>query len=320
MRYQTYKKPKGKTEKQKKINKEKKSKGPKINAMYKDTSPYNVAGVDINLTVLRYGIIDSCNVTSITVNDEVIPLKNSWVEAVLIMFDTLVENYPDSYIQKCIEFEITGQDLVLDEYYGKYNFDGINYKAYKLYNRELYVESTFNYDCIFRALVGLTKALDIKLDEIQFHVIGKDYKESRLNYASVSKGEKIVNVDELFNTLNLQGHHLVSMKLFDSVIEVHRIDVVLIAFCNIMYDTLGDDIELLGGNDSSGICRTGDPEYSNTMAIRGSHLSVYSDLDTLGIIEFMQESLGKVNQTSNELKFKFEFIDLDAPKHEWEID
>ena len=316
----SYKIPKGKTEKQKKINKERKRKGPKLNTNYKDTSPYNVAGVDIKLKLFLYGIIDSCNLTSITVNDDYIQLKNSWTEAVMMMLDTLIENYPSNYMDKFIEFEITGKDLSINSSYGVCNFDGLEYKVYKLYDRKLYVESTFSYKTIFRALVGLTKALDINLDEIKFHVISKNYKESKLNYSSITTSEKIVNINELFEALNHKGNYLVSMKLLDSVLEVRRIEAALVAFCNILYDNLEDDIILLGGNESTGICLEDDKRDRQRISIRDSNLCVYSDEDTLGIIQFMQTSLSALKQDSNSLKFKFEVIDVTAHKHEWEIE
>ena len=110
------------------------------------------------------------------------------------------------------------------------------------------------------------------------------------------------------------------MKLFDSVLEVRRIEAALVAFCNILYDNLEDDIILLGGNESTGIRLADNKGDRQCISIRGSNICVYSDADTLGIIQFMQTSLSALKQDSNSLKFKLEVIDVTAHKHEWEID
>lgn len=313
-------KTKGKTEKQKKINKERKSKGPKISELYNDTSEYNVSGVDIDLTVLRYGMIQSCNVKYVTVGDDTIYLKESWVELILIMMDTLIENYPKNYSDKLSEFNITSPQLSVDTTYGKYTFGKI-YKAYKIYDKELFLESTFTYEAIFQALVGLTKALDIGLDGIKFHLVNKNYVYSRLNYSSVKKNEIIVSYAELYDTIKNKSNHLVSMKIFDEKLEVHRMELVLLAFCNIIDTELGEEfLPMLVSNDSTGICTEDEIDGRQSMKIHNTNYYIYSDLDINGMCNFIYDSASKCKFDTDDLKFKFEYLDVNAPKAEWEID
>lgn len=310
-----------KTEKQKKINKEKKSKGPKLNPLYNDNSYYDGHNVDMSLTKLRYGMITCCNCTYFTVGGDDIIIKNSWEEIILIMLDNLITNYPTNYIDKLIEFDVTSQNLSVDTRFGKYSFDK-NFKAYKIFDKDVYLESTFSVQDMFKAIVGLTKALNIRLDEITFHLMNNDYKNERLNFSDIESRSLIVTTDKLLETLDAKGTHLVSMSIFDIKTEVHRIEAVLVIFCNTIYSMLEDDdtMLLLGGTESTGVCLNDDVGDRQSMRIKDSGISIYTDLDTEGIVDFIERSIYKLQLDNNDIKYKFEVLDLKTSKKEWEIE
>ena len=114
------------TEKQKKINSEKKAKGPKISKNYRDVS-IPVASengeVKADLTQLTYGMIDNCDLISVYTEDGTIELTGSWIELIISMMDTIISDNPDKFREIFMENEVTSPEMSVDSTYGKYVFD-----------------------------------------------------------------------------------------------------------------------------------------------------------------------------------------------------
>jgi len=331
-KYKTY--TKSKTEKQKKLDKEKKSNLPKISPIYNSTSPYNVRRATIDLTKLTYGIIDSCELTSINMMDGQISLSNSWIELLLIMIDALIENKPDNFIELLSMHNVTNQWFCIDKYYGKYTFEYENPKVYNIYNSGYYLEAIFNNSNIFHAIIGLTRCLGYQLNEIQLNIrnpkIDKNINEIEFNPTMLETEESIVDIDGVYSMLK-SGIHLVGMQILGSNAKVHRIDVALMLFCNWIYDNYGisrfSTIKNIGNTGISLECTSEDEENENGNKnqvqyeqIRNSGIYVYTDLNNEDIIKFIKNTLKSLNMDKSQLKFKFRALKEKNKLKEWEIE
>lgn len=325
---------KGKTEKQKKIDKEKKDKSPKVSPLYNSTSPYNVRRATIDLTKLTYGIIDSCELTGINMMDGQIDLSNSWIELLLLMIDTLIENKPDNFVDLLSINNVTNQWFCIDKYYGKYTFEYENPKVYNIYNSGYYLEAIFNNSNIFHAIIGLTKCLGYQLNEIQLNIrnpkLDKNINDVDFNPTMLEAEESIVDIDSVYNMLK-SGIHLVGMKILESNAKVHRLDVALMLFCNWIYDNYGiSGISTIKSNGNTGIsleCTSENRENKNREEnpvqyeqIRNSGLYVYTDLNNDDIIKFMKNALKDLNMDKSQLKFKFRALKEKNKLKEWEVE
>ena len=311
-----------KTAKQKKVNAEKKSKGPKLLKDYMDTSECNLDNVLLNLTQMKYGTVGSCNVDLVRTVDGDIKVKHSWLEVLLIMLSTVIINNPDNFERQFEDNAVTNMFFVVDKVYGKYSFEQEQYKAYKIPNTDYYLEYLDNSGTVFEALVGLTKCLGIPLDQMQFHLRNKIYSDSNLRFNILEETESIVGVDKLTEMLK-PGVHMVSVEIFGEVVIVHRLDVALLAICNKFIDEFGAfRLSTLQSNDSTGIkvIEDGDELNKNIIRLRDSEIGVYSDGDQGGMVQFLIDSVLQLNLEDNQLRFKFRALKDKNTLKEWELE
>lgn len=328
MRLQTkHKNYKSKTEKQKKANREKKSNAPKISANYSNTSPYNIRKTSIDLTKLTYGIIDSCELTSIKMMDGQIDLNNSWIELLLLMLDTLIENKPDNFVQLLGDNNVTNQWFCVDKYYGKYTFEFENPKVYNIYNSGYYLEAVFSNSNIFHAIIGLTKSLGYQLNEITLNIrnpkIDKDINEIEFNPMMLEEEETVVDIYNIAPMLK-SGIHMVGMQILESTMQAHNLHTALFLFCSWVYDSYGTTQLLTTETvNNTGITL----EYSDKSIegaeynqIRDSLLYIYTDLNTEDVINFIKNIMKHINMDKKQLKFKFRALKEKNKLKEWEVE
>ena len=324
MRLQTtYKKKKSKTVKKTTTKQGKKSKGPKLLRNYKDDSHYIYDNLELDICQMRYGIIGSCNVEYLILPDGTIELKGSWIEALLIMIDTVITNNPTTFRQLFEKNGVTSQTFSIDTTYGKYNFEGLDYKAYKIYNSGYYLEAIFSDENIFEALVGLIKCLDMALTDVKFHIKNKYNKEQDLNFTELEDTEAVVGIHEVENYVN-RGIHLVGVDIVGSMTRIHRLDVALLAICNWVYESYGTDglkkLVRQSNECKTGISRQGALIEKEAMPIKDSGYCVYTDLSTHSICEFISFLMNKLNIGNDKLRFKFRALKKSNELHEWELD
>ena len=315
-----YKKKQTKTTKQKKKEDEKKQKGPKLSKNYKDESEFICYKESIDMTKMRYGMIDSCNVIAVELNDGIINLNNSWIELILIMLSMVIETKGEKALQILAENEVTNQNFCVDKVYGKYTFDSNQYKAYKIFDTGYYLEAIFTNESIFSAIYGLLKCINIPLDEINFVLINKKNKEEKLNFNNLKDIEYIVKSDEVaFNIKS--GIHLIEIKIEKEVTVVRRLDVALVAICNYIYDNTSEE-EIVAKLDklkhgNTGIDKTSDCKNKQNVRLKQSNLAIYTDNNTESIVEFIQ----KIEEEFKlDIQFKFRALKDKNELKKYEVD
>ena len=332
-----------KTPKQKKKDSEKKKKGPKISKDYTNTAYYDGDNVILDMTKLKYGIIDSCIVDRMTIiNDttdkqeeekqkdkqeenkdkqRVIETKNSWLDVIMYMLSTLIDSYPDSFKKLLEENEVTGSNFVVDSVYGKYTFDEMQYKAYNIYDTGYYLELVETSEVIFKAILGLEISLGLQLTDIGFHLLNKNYLDKNVTFESVGELEHIVGPEDSLEYFK-NNIPLIAVNIDGNIENIHRLDTTLVAFCNYIADQKGLFVlKSLPSNISTGtkIIDEDDNNNNNVVRIKDSEVGVYTDGDTKCILQFLILSLMYLNLDKNTIQFKFKEIKRNNLK-EYEVE
>ncbi|MBO5386847.1 MAG: hypothetical protein J6A59_01710 [Lachnospiraceae bacterium] len=308
-----------KTDKQKKANEEKKSKGPKISKDYMNRTEYKHDNVQLDLTKLKYGIIESCDVDAVILPEGTIQLKGSWLELLIVMLDTLYNRDRDNFIQNLGLYEITNQFFCVDKIYGKYSFDTEQYKAYKIYDSGYYLETVLTSDNIFNALIGLCKSLGIRIDEFKIHLRNKKYKNLDINFSTLEEKEVIVSIDGVEENLK-DGIHMVAIDILGVITRIHRLDVALVAICKWAYDNYGEDkLSAVGNYNNTGICKMNAVDDRDYTPISNSSLCVYSDNNRIDMINFIKLVMNKLDIGKDKIKFKFRALKVEKELKEWEV-
>lgn len=310
------------TSKSNKKKKSTKNKGPKLLVNYSDMSEYNIESSEVDLTQLRYGMIESCNVKAICLDDEYIDINNSWIGLLMLMIQALMERNLDNFVEQLGNYEITNQFFCVDKVYGKYTFSGSNYKAYKIGDTEYYLESTFETPYIFSALVGLTQALDIKINKIKFVLKNKNVVDFSQNFNLLSETEEIVDITHVKDKLK-SGIHMVAVEILGVKTAAHRIDVVLYLFCNWVFENYGQLTTLsLSRVNNTGINLDTIPKGTKATPLinSGGAIQVFTDSNSDDIVDFIILNMKKLNMDKDNVKIKFRSLKDKKDIKEYEVD
>ena len=310
-----------KSSKQTKSTKDNKNKiNTKICKNYNDTSEYDIKYSAVELSKLRYNMIDYCEVNSVKIEDGNIELSGSWVELLIIMAGAFIEKYKDLN-EKLIEFNITSQTFCIDRKYGKYDLtSSARYRAYKIYDTGYYLESTFESDCVFKALIGFTQALEIPFNKIIFNLHNIRYKELCDNFYKLEDTERVLSIfDDEVKDLCRKGVHLTGVDILGNYNKVHRMDVVFYLFCNWVFDEYDSNmllrLEKVGktGITLNDVTNNTKYEFINNCGIP---IKVYTDCNTSDIIDFIRNSIEIIGISEDTIKLKFRFLKENTKPYE----
>ena len=279
---------------------------------YMDESPSRITNVALDFTKMYYGIIKSCKCDAIIMDDGTITISNSWEEVILKLLYLGIMNNPNNFRELLIEYNIDNQEISVDKMYGKYTFENEQYKAYKIYNTEYYLEAIFNFKNEFNIIAGLLKLNKIPYKNIKFHIINTN-TNIRSNIDDIVKRSIKVDVKDIEKHVDA-GEEIEAIQVNNDIIPVTRFDVALVAICKYIYDNLGrdalDNTQYVG---NTGITVEEDNIELPCTSISDSGYKVYSDLQTDDVIEFLIVNSEKL---SIGISFMFKVYD---ETHEWEI-
>ena len=321
----TYKSKPKKTEKTKELEKERKSKGPKLNEDYMSPKKPTEHFVTVDLTKLSYGYINSCDLLSVTVEDGTVELENSWIEYILMMLDALIINKPDEFQKLFVKYEICDKNFTVDKFYGKVSTKNNELSAYNIYNSGYYLEANFTTEVIYNAISKLSKCLGYSVVEMQFNLENREFVDADLNFGEVSEEETICGLDGL-RKMTKSGIHMISMSIDDKVVKAHRIDVALYMLCcwvYVNYDMFTFSQFESVGNTGVSFSDNSEDEEDDTVAyqhILDSTLYIHTDFDTDEIIEYMANIVKALGLNKDSIKFKFRALKAKDKLKEWEVE
>ena len=309
---------------------------------YAITECFKFAETDVTLNNLTYGHIINSDVTQINLSGDRLDIQESWVGLLLLMLDTVRVNNEKDFLNILMDNEVTDQTFCVDKRYGKYTFDVKAYKAYNLFDSGYYVESTFNYDVIYKVIINLAKLLKLEPELFSLHLKHKEYNkvdilldELEETSVAVSIGEALPyfkNGDFLMDisitNTSARAQELVTQMLSGktnsimNIVKVHHIQEVLMIFLNHAYDNYDEKkvskLALIEGRTYLRTSKTF--ENLPSMQIRNSKFEVYSDLDTEGVLKFIEESMRILDMNKDDIKLYFRKHKKKEELKEWEIE
>lgn len=327
-KYEKHKKKLTKTTPSQKELKEERKAFP-LKSNYKSMSEFKLDNVELSLSKLSYGIIESTDVDILVLNEGSIQISKSWIEIIIIMVDNLLEDHPNDFNTLIEKYGVATRKFGISKQYGKYSFElGENYRAFKVFNRDYYVEAILDSETIFNVICGLSKCLGITSNDIKFHLRNKKYRDLDVNFNMVEEAEEIVTIDRLQEMLR-KGIYMVAIECLGETTRVKDINLALLAYCNVIYDKYGEDSLLhLENNGSTYIDKYVEKEEQNeqeeldiiSSRIRNSNIAIFTDENIIGIINFIQISMYLLGIENEQLRFKFKLLKPKEEQKEWEID
>lgn len=292
-----------------------------INKNCFDETPLKLDKASLTLKQLRYGILSSHDLDSIQIELDTIRLKSSWIEFILIMLSQLITDKSNNFKDTLGKYGVTNPSFSVEKIYGSYSFDKRGYKVYKIYDTGYYLELKEENRILFNSIVALIRALEIDPTALRFNIEKhRDIKET-----PEEKLKKTLNYNTEEATINeveqslIDGKHLVYIKLFDEITKVHRMDVALLAFCNVIYDKYGmQQLMSIQNDEETGICLSINNVDYPSARIKDSMLCVYTSGKEESIVTFISNSIDKLKINKENIKFGFKVVE--DTKHEWEVD
>lgn len=164
---------------------------------FKSMQSIRVDEAQLSVDKICYGTIASCEVVGFYTPDGYVSVSKSWLEVLLILIDTVIENSDNQaeYKKTFMKYKVTSQTFNIDSQYGIVSLDpNRQYKVYKIYNRKLYLETLFQVSDIFQALIGLVKACGLTLDKFTVDLRSKEYYEKMDDFYIISDDEIISDI------------------------------------------------------------------------------------------------------------------------------
>jgi hypothetical protein len=322
-------------------------KKPKLLKNYKTMETCKYDTLEIPVSKLSYGIINSCEIKTFITPEGRIELTNSWLELLIILLDTLISNSDNTkQLSETLQmFQITNQFFMVDKTYGKYTLDGKSYKAYKIYDSGYYLEYIDESQYVFEAMIGLMQANNLSTVDTTIKLENKNYNKltikdkDELEFTRINTYKEIVELPNLLDKLNEfktnnKKMHLLSIEIYGVTTTLHRIDASFLTYCTwlnskvnnseSLYNTIKDlrvsntfiskDSKKSEDYDKDKNIGTDNVDTNiKSSKITGTDLVVYTDLNESDMITYMIESAKLFNFDISRIKFKFrETVDTDT--------
>lgn len=280
----------------------------KRNKNFTSMEHYRAVRAHIKLSRLTYGIIDGHEVEYIRVGDERIDIKESWIELILFMTANVMENNPKDFLSVLSKNNVTSNSFTLSKSYGKISFDrDRQYKVYKVYNTNYFVEAVFDIPNIFQLVSGLIKICSLTNEEIELGIVSKEWIEKKIDFNVLGEKESIGGPESLA-LMKKAGMQLIEIQMFDERVGIQSIGSVLWVLCVMIHKQFGDaGIAKLPKYKSTGVSKKNDRDDVRYMQLPESEYFVYTDLEHKGIEKFISEAAKRL-EIGNELKFKYREI------------
>lgn len=318
------------TKKEKKVNESYKSKN------YTDIENFKFAEIDSTINNLKYTHIINSDVTRINIAGDRIDITNSWVGLILLMLDTIRVNNEDNFINYLMEKGITDQSFCVDKTFGKYSFDKDLFKAYNLYDSNYYVESTFTFETIYKTIINMAKALEIKPELFSLHLVHKEYSLNDIILEELEDKSIPVNIDEAYEyfreniflmdisivNTSSKVSNITKTNSIMNITKAHHIQEVLMIFLYHVYDNYGDTYmnKLCKLETNTKVSTASKPLSGPSMQIRDSKYFVYSDLHPKNVLLFIEKAMQVVKMDKDDIKLYFRKKKKKEELKEWELD
>ena len=319
------KKKKSSTKKKAETKKEEKKKVSKKDLYYLDTNelPKNFSRQYITVDRLCYKHIIYCDVLSIKLGDEEVELVsneeikkkidgenlelNSWARLLLLMLSTIHANHPDNFVEYLMDKDITNQEFCVDNKYGKYTFDSVNYKAFKIFNTNFYLEALFKFDVIYRAIIKMFDVLGMDKSQTTVQLINNKFNSNdKIIYELEKKCQVHANIKEAQSRMN-KNSSISGVKILGIGADITYDSMIPIVFLNILKSKYKDSEEDIFNK----MCKIGktkllseqadtNESYHKIKSNKGKEYYLYSDGNLESIVRFIITSMNNLKIDLND--------------------
>lgn len=279
---------------------------------YKSMQPIRVDSAQLSLNQICYGTIDSSEIIGAITPEGYIHISKSWLEIIMIMIDTVVENSKN--ISDCkktfMKYGVTSQTFNIDTKYGIISLDpNRQFKVYQVYNRKLYLETLFQVSDIFQALIGLSKACGYALDEFTLDIRSKECYEKMNDFYIIDDSQIISDISG-WALLKNEVVHIDEFLIFSERLKSPSLQLAAWQFMNYLLNENADNIDAivikLPSYDNVAVEKNTGNEYSNewTPLYEGKYMMKFS-LDGDNTIRYIMDVMRTFDIPFENFQIKF---------------
>lgn len=138
---------------------------------WKDSGEYKIDKAVVSIKKLKAGVISSHNLNSVIVNGDTIRLKDSWIELIILMLYTFIDDNSEEneFIRKSIEYGITNNNIHIEKTYGTVSFEN-KYSVWSIPNTDYYLEASLDNVSTLELIAKLMHVLGYDEDDIEFDI------------------------------------------------------------------------------------------------------------------------------------------------------
>lgn len=210
---------------------------------FKSMQSIRVDEAQLSVDKICYGTVASCEVVGFYTPDGYVSVSKSWLEVLLILIDTVIENSdsPADYKKTFMKYRITSQTFNIDSQYGIISLDpNRQYKVYRIYNRKLYLETLFQVSDIFQALIGLVKACGFTLDKFIIDLRSKEYYEKMDDFYIISDDEIISDISG-WTLVKNDNVHVEEFLIFSERVNSQSFAMAAWVFMSELFEKYADE-------------------------------------------------------------------------------
>lgn len=277
---------------------------------FKSMQPIQVDEVQLSLDKICYGTINSCEVKGFIVSDKYIPVSKSWIEVLMILIDTVIENSKTvcEYKNTFMKYKVTSPTFNIDSKYGIVSLDpNRQYKVFQVYNRKIYLETLLQVSDIFQAIIGLAQACGYTLDKFKIDLVSKEYYE-KINDFYLLDDSQIISDISGWTLVQSESVQVEEFLIFSERVVSPSFRVGAWMFMSKLLEDTNDAehiIEKLPNNSKVSIeSNTGQVEDANFTPLKGNKYLMKLDLSDDEIVNYIRTIMRTFNIEESNFQIK----------------
>lgn len=276
----------------------KKKQSATIRKDFKSMQPIKVDITQLSLDKICYGTINSCEVVGFITPEGYISVSKSWLEVLLILIDTVIENSksPSEYKRTFMKYKVTSQTFNIDTDYGIISLDpNRQYQVYQIYNRKLYLETLLQVSDIFQALIGLAQSCGYTLDKFKLDLRSKDYYEKMDDFFIIDDNQIISDISG-WTLVKNEDIQVEEFLIFSERLKSHSFHMAAWVFISELFENYGDESDYVLDNlpEYEGVLievNTGQEQSDGWTPLKGNKYLMQLKLDDDKTLDYIHETM-----------------------------
>lgn len=265
---------------------------------FKSMQPIKVDITQLSIDKICYGTIDSCEVVGFITPEGYVSVSKSWLEVLLILIDTVIENSNShsEYKKTFMKYKVTSQTFNIDTEYGIISLDpDRQYQVYQIYNRKLYLETLLQVSDIFQALIGLVQACGYTLDKFKLDLRSKPYYEKMDDFFILDDNQIISDISGWALVKN-EDVQVEEFLIFSERLKSHSFQMAAWTFISKLFEKYEEESDYVLDNlpDYEGVAievNTGQEQNDGWTPLKGDKYLMYLDLDDTKTLDYIHKTI-----------------------------